>query len=283
MKISSKSISDLNWWIARASSLSRKIRISPPKLVLCMDASKLGWGATCEGSFTGGRWAEEFSFAHINELELTAVFYAIQYFFSQRRDVEFILRMDNVTAVAYFRHQRGTKSDPCNKIALWIWPSFIPGKSNAAADFYSIKFSVDMEWCIGDELFQGLCCRWFTPEIDLFASSRNHKLSRYCSWGPDPQAAFIDPFTLDWSQFKSIYLFPPFRLLGRCLQKLQVEKVLAIVVVLQWWGQTWSTVLHQMAKDVWFIAPMEGNLYQRSPQVQKGLGLKKIPLWLVRC
>lgn len=294
MSISPKSVSELRWWETQASLLCRKIRVSPPKLVLCTDASRLGWGATCEGLFTGGRWTEDLLMAHINELELTAVYFALQYFFDCKRGVELVLRTDNVTAVAYLKHQGGTKSDSCNRItlkimkfcedrSLWIWPSFIPGKSNAAADFYSRNFSVDTEWCLGDELFQGLCDRWFTPEIDLFASSRNFKLPRYCSWGPDPHAEFIDAFTLDWSQFKSIYLFPPFRLLGRCLQKLRIERVPAIIVAPQWWGQIWSTVLHQMAEEIWFIAPMTGNLYQKEVRDHKGKSLEKIPLWLVRC
>lgn len=199
-----------------------------------------------------------------------------------------------MTAVSYLKHQGVTKSFSCNLItlkimkfreehSLWIWPSFIPGKNNAAADFYGRNFSDDTEWCLNDELFQGLCGKWFVPVIDLFASSRNFKLEKYCSWGPDPGATFIDAFTLYWSPFKSVYLFPPFRLLGRCLQKLQVERVPAIIVAPQWWGQTWSTTLHKIAEDIWFIAPMEGNLYQKRFQVRKGPGFERTPLWLVRC
>lgn len=122
---------------------------------------------------------------------------------------------------------------------------------------------------------RGICQRWFTPEVDLFASNRNNKVLNYVSWEPDPQAQFIDAFTVDWRMFKSIYLFPPFRLLGRGLQKLQLEQVPVIIVAPQWWGQTWASTLHQMAGDIWYISPMEGNLYQKSFWSPKGPSPRK--------
>lgn len=78
----------------------------------------------------------------------------MKFFFSQKRNVELVVRSDNVTAVSYLKHQGGTKSLPCNVItlkikqfcegcSLWVWPSFIPGKNNGAADFCSRNFSDD--------------------------------------------------------------------------------------------------------------------------------------------
>lgn len=49
----------------------------------------------------------------------------------------------------------------------------------------------------------------FKPRIDLFASRLNRQFPIYCSFKPDPDASYIDAFTLSWSD-KNFYCFPPF-------------------------------------------------------------------------
>ena len=44
-----------------------------PQVVMQIDASKTGWGATCKGVRTGGAWSKEEQKLHINILELLAV------------------------------------------------------------------------------------------------------------------------------------------------------------------------------------------------------------------
>lgn len=63
MSISPRSIKDLTWWRDSAAFLFRKIRISAPTMVLCTDASSLGWGATCTGvCFAVGQYDCRFLF-----------------------------------------------------------------------------------------------------------------------------------------------------------------------------------------------------------------------------
>jgi len=44
------------------------------------DASLLGWGETCNGMSTGGRWSVEEAEQHINYLELKAAILALKAF-----------------------------------------------------------------------------------------------------------------------------------------------------------------------------------------------------------
>ena len=46
------------------------------------------------------------------------------------------------------------------------------------------------------------------PDVDLFASQLNAKLTCYVAWKPDPNAYAIVVFTLNWSAFTRILLFP---------------------------------------------------------------------------
>ena len=50
-----------------------------PSLVMETDASTTGWGATCEGVWTGGPWSETESHLHINCLELLPATLAVKH------------------------------------------------------------------------------------------------------------------------------------------------------------------------------------------------------------
>ena len=50
---------DLEWWIHKVSRWNgRSLQATPPELEIETDASLAGWGAYCQGNFTGGRWSE---------------------------------------------------------------------------------------------------------------------------------------------------------------------------------------------------------------------------------
>ena len=74
--------------------------------------------------------------------------------------------------------------------------------------------------------------------VDLFASRNNNKLSRYVSRRPDPEAYAIDAFSLPWAN-DVFYMFPPFSLIGRILQKVQEEGTEAVIVAPIWTTQSW--------------------------------------------
>ena len=65
------------------------------------------------------------------------------------------------------------------------------------------------------------------------------------AWHPDPQASFVDAFSISWSN-EFFYAFPPFSLIRRCLEKINVDTAEGILVVPAWPTQTWYTQVLQM-------------------------------------
>ena len=49
----------------------------------------------------------------------------------------------------------------------------------------------------------------------------------------------IDAFSLKWNQWDKIYIFPPFSLIQRVLQKLNVDEAEALVIVPDWPTAVW--------------------------------------------
>ena len=112
-----------------------------------------------------------------------------------------------------------------------------------SADFFSRKFSDSTEWMLKNDIFLRVCRQFFIPEVDLFVSRLNKRTSSYVSWFPDPEAFHFDAFTLDWSGLLP-YIFPPFNLTGRVLNKVIQDKVeKAILIFSLWRAQTWFPVL----------------------------------------
>ena len=78
--------------------------------------------------------------------------------------------------------------------------------------------------------------------MDLFATRLNNQLGRYVSWRPDPFAVATDAFAISW-QGEVGYAFPPFALIGKCLQKVRQEKCTVVLVTPVWDAQPWYPVL----------------------------------------
>ena len=74
--------------------------------------------------------------------------------------------------------------------------------------------------------YKRFCCFCLTV---CFVTRINTQLSEYFSRRPDTEAKFIDTFTVNWLPCLG-YLFSPFNLLPRVLQKIQVEQVEVLIV-----------------------------------------------------
>ncbi len=58
------------------------------------------------------------------------------------------------------------------------------------------------------------------------------------SFHPDPGQIAVNAFHMSWQQYQA-YIFPPFCLILRILQKIQQEQCTVVVVVPRWPTQTW--------------------------------------------
>ena len=80
--------------------------------------------------------------------------------------------------------------------------------------------SVNTEWSLHPSVTQKLWISWFTPTIDLFATLYNRKLAHYVSPCPDQDATAVDALSLIWDHMRA-YVFPPFAILNKVIQKLE--------------------------------------------------------------
>lgn len=265
--ISQKLYLDLQWWLNTIPICYAPVSRGQPDLEIETDASLKGYGFSCEklGKTSGGPWKGEEGQWHINYLELQAAYFELQSLCSDMKHVHIRLHMDSMTAVSYIREQGGSHSLDCNDIArkLWLWAyerdiwlssSHISGINNKMADLQSRRFNSDTEWMLDKSIYrQVINTLHFQPCIDMFASRTNCQLNKFVSWKPQPDAFAIDAFTLDWQPYNS-YMFPPFSLLPRVLQKLSADKATSVVILPNWPTQTYyATAMNMLIQDPVYI------------------------------
>ena len=245
---SAECLQDLQWWL-HLPRLSQgvSLRQVSPDLNFWPDASDVGWGAHLGPLVTSGLWDLEQASLSINARELLAIQHGLHYFQSSLRGQTVAVFCDNVTAVAYLRKEGGTRSPLLNTIAQGIlrWseslairlaPQFIPGSNNVLADALSRPHQLPhSEWSLNMTVFRSLCRQW-PVQIDLFATSANHRCSTYFSPYRDPQSAGTDAFLQSWDGLKA-YAFPPFAIISRVLAKLRESRGTELTLVAPHWEQ----------------------------------------------
>jgi hypothetical protein len=265
---------ELDWWITNIDSTFALISRPDAGVVIQTDASGQGWGAYDGYNRIGGRWnALEMTKAETNEinfLELWAAFLALQALCGDKKDVTVHLQMDNTTAIAYINNMGGMKSTELDTLArqvwqfciqrnIWVFATHIPGSQNVVADRLSRKFDDNIEWKLDVTVFRELCTRWGKPDIDLFATRLNTQLDRFIAWRPDPEAMAVDAFTYSWSE-GFLYAFPPFCLIGACIQKIMLDRAELILIVPVWPTQPWYSQIAPMLVEPPILLPRSKNL-----------------------
>ena len=266
---------DLLWWLTHITGVSRPINRPNPHLTMYTDASFKGWGCYIPqtNTKTGGRWGPQEQLLDINGLELSAVLLSLQSCCAHLENKHILIQSDNTTTVVSVNRQGSTHSPRCNAVArqIWIWAiksknwlsaTHCPGVLNVEADLASRIFNDTTEWMLSKYFFRRLCYTFMTPDIDLFASRLNFQIKQYCAWQPDPGAFAIDSFTLDWSEFNCVYVFPPFSVVGKALQKIETDRATAIVVVPDWPTQPWYSKLQLMTHAPPLRIPVRDNTLQ---------------------
>jgi len=91
--------------------------------------------------------------------------------------------------------------------------------------------------------------------IDLFASRLNKQLKHFVSYRPDPEALYINAFTIDWGPL-DFYCFPPFSCIGQCVQKIIFDNAKGIIIVPNWPNQPWFPCLKRiLSAKTTYICP----------------------------
>ena len=115
--------------------------------VQCIEAE---FGSESQQPSTGSPWTPEETTHHINYLELLAAFLALKTFATNSQGKAILLRLDNVTAIAFLNRMGGTHSVALCNLAMQIWKwclernifihvraKHLPGKLNVRADWHS--------------------------------------------------------------------------------------------------------------------------------------------------
>ena len=119
-----------------------------------------------------------------------------------------------------------------------------------------------MEWKLNEKIFNKLLKRFgFTPDIDLFATRINTQLENFASFQPDPDAAYINSFTLDWGNFKYIYCFPPFAIIGKVVRKMIEDQAEGILITPNWQTQYWYPLLLEISYPYFISSSSTTMLY----------------------
>ena len=91
------------------------------------------------------------------------------------------------------------------------------------------------------------------------ASRLNNQLDQYVSWRPDPYAIATDAFQIAWHSTHG-YAFPPFSLVGKCLQKIHREEATVVMVAPVWSTQPWYPMLLESLIDIPILLTMHPDM-----------------------
>ena len=266
------------WWRDHLQAWNGKALFQKPvDLLIETDASRKGWGAYCQGISTGGPRCLDEKRLHINCLELLAGSFAIQTFTKDKVCAHVKLLMDNTAAVAYINKMGGTHSQFLSNLAVQLWEwrlqnnlqisaQHLPGHLNVRADQESRMLLDSSDWKVDPLMFQTIQEKWGPLEVDLFASRLTHQLPKFVSWRPDPLAVHSDAFSMNWRDIQG-YAFPPFALIGRCLQQVRTQNVkLLILVAPVWPAQTWYPLLLHLCTGLPLLFPTSPKLVMKDNQ-----------------
>jgi hypothetical protein len=276
MALSAEAITELEWWRDNIVTSFKPVSHGQPNMVITTDSSMLGWGAVVTDSvlYTGGHWDFQEQQHHINYLELEAAFLGLQCFCADSSDIHVRLFLDNMVAISYIENMGGRIRelnylardiwDWCIDRNIWCSAAHIPGVENIEADRLSRKLNPDIEWMISHVVFTGISDAYDFQDssIDLFASRINRQLPGYVSYLPDPEAHAVDAFSLCWSNVNGLmYLFPPFSILDRTVQKVAADEATVVLVAPLWTTQPWfSGILSLIAGPSYLLPPTKVTL-----------------------
>lgn len=283
MYLSNEAKIDMKWWLDNIDNATMSLTKDKfDKCVTC-DASTRGWGSECNGVMTKGTWNASEKQLHINELELLAIYYALQSFESGKSE-RILIRSDNTTAISYVNNYGGCRATGCNSVAknIWKWAethkirlfaSYINTKENVIADFLSRQEVDSSDFQLNIKYYRKICETFGAPDVDLFATRLTRQCKTFVSWLPDPESSAVDAFTIQWSN--NFYSFPPFCLINRVLNKIIEDQVFGVVVVPNWCAQSWyprymkmctGRILYFQTKDVLWC-PYENRIHPMSRNI----------------
>ena len=166
------------------------------------------------------------------------------------------LGLDNMTAVSFINRMGGTRSKPLCLAAMYLWETvlsrggwlkavWVPQEENRLSDLLSKSALQTWDFSLDKDVAAGLWAQWFLPTVDTFASNACHPFPQYYSWHPDQNSQAWDALSVRcWPD--RVYCFPPVPMISLVLQKIQSDRVTAIIIVPGWKSALWWDMLTKM-------------------------------------
>ena len=156
---------------------------------------------------------------------------------------------DNTSAMYYVNKGGGRSSalshqvsplwDTCHRRGIHLSAVHLKGEDNTRADYLSRHQWSSADWVLRPRVFAKLLKAFrFKPTIDAFAEHHNTKLKRFASAHPVRGSVLQSGLQLDFSH-ESAYCFPPPRLAGQLLARLNQSPAQALLILpyspKAWW------------------------------------------------
>ncbi len=225
-------------------------------VVVTIDASSTGWGATCNGQAASGLWTGPRLLWQVNCLELLAVHLALRQFRPLLLGKHVLVRTDNTAAVSYINRMGGIRSRRMSQLArnLLLWSHtrlkslravHIPGELNRAADAFSRQLTFPGEWRLHSETIRLIWSRFGEAQVDLFASRESSHCQLYFSLTEGTLGT--DALAHSWPRALCKYAFSPVSLLAQTLCKVREDEEQVLLVAPFWPTRTWFPELILLA------------------------------------
>ena len=127
---------------------------------------------------------------------------------------------------------------------------------------------ITTEWRLHPEIVNQIFQTWGTPAVDIFATVHNTHLPQFISPVLEPRALAIDAVSHDW-QGRSMYLFLPFPLLSKVIQKLRTiqEGELILIAPGGHHNRGFHTYMYYVCVWTTHILPYRRDLLSQQRQV----------------
>ena len=264
----------LKWWSGRhVLAEGVPLGLTLARKVVTTDASLSGWGATHDGRTARGMWHGALRRAHINYLELLAVFLALRHFKPLIQGCHVLVRTDNTTTMCYINKQGGLKSLRLHTLAhrLLMWCSehllsvtacHVPGLLNTGADLLSRGPLRYHDWSLHTEVAAQIWTRYGVPVADLFASEENTKCKSFFSLTGSPTLG-VDALAHPWPG-GLLYAFPPLPLISPTLARVRTRG-LRLLLIAPAWGSWRSDIVPLLYNQPWQL-PLRRDLLAQAGQ-----------------
>ncbi|KAL6467752.1 hypothetical protein MHYP_G00234290 [Metynnis hypsauchen] len=248
------------------------------RITLTTDASLSGWGATLMGRAVNGVWPPQLSQAHINYLELLAVFLAVKHFRKFLQGQHVLIKSDNSTVVAYINRQGGTRSLRLHrltrKLLLWcgtrllsLRATHVPGILNRGADLLSRGNPLYGDWRLHPQVVAQLWQRYGQAAVDLFASRENAHCPLYFSLLDGNAPLGVDALAHPWPNLL-LYAFPPLSLISPTLVRVRDQGLSLILIAPHWPSKHWvAEIVQLLAGQPWPLPPRRDLLSQAGGEI----------------